>query len=380
MQSSHRCWAEINLRYLSENINLLNNHVGGSNQILAVVKANAYGHGLEGVTSALLKCPIRGFGVANVAEAKRVYEVAKNEQIAAPFIVVLSPVLPTEIETAIEHGFVCSVSDVEEVKAFETKAASKGQGIYLHAVIDTGMGRMGARLDVADELVTCIAKSKHCTLTGIATHFPSADEDSQFTKGQIERFRNLIQQNSKLQGSEVEIHLANSAGILDFSDQIDYANFSRVGLALYGVSPDCKTVLPIKPVLSLKSRIILVREIAPGTTISYGGTFVAEQPMRVATISSGYGDGYPRHVSGQGADVLIAGQRCPVLGRVTMDQTVVDISSIPGPVAIGDEVVLFGGQGDEMITVGEIAAKAGTIPWEVLTGITPRVQRVYIDS
>lgn len=337
---------------------------------MAIVKADAYGHGLEKVVTTIAP-RVRAFGVANTSEALRVADsIGSKHQI-----LILSPLTPDEVETVLVRGFSSSASLRSEVQSIGEMARSLKTVAKLHAVVDTGMGRMGSRPDQWSDLVRTIVEHPHCQLEGVCTHFPNADEDSNFTIRQIELFRSLLE-DIDLPVSELEIHLSNSAGIIDFSTRTGFASILRPGIAIYGISPACQTGIRLEPALSLKSRITLVREILEGTTISYGSTYVSREPMTVASVAAGYGDGYPRHLSGQEADVLVGGVRCPVLGRVTMDQIVIDVSHLPA-VQTGEEVVLIGSQGDECISATEIASKAGTIPWEILTGITSRVERVY---
>ena len=367
-----RCWAEIDLQALRSNLTVCLDLAGDSCGIIAIVKADAYGHGLREVVSALSGL-VEWFGVANIGEALRAREAAGNQ---TPHILILSPATPDEIETIIANGFSGSVSLPSEVDAYADAASRLGTLAHLHAVVDTGMGRMGCKPSDFAELVDRIRKSPHCHFEGVDTHLPSADEDTAFTLTQIEKFRELLAGANLPSGCLV--HIGNSAGLIGFHPLTPFATLARPGLALYGISPLPEAQVNLTPVMSLKTRVTLVRRIRPGTGISYGRTFIADREMTVATLAVGYGDGYSRHLSGKGTEVLIAGQRCPILGRVTMDQIVVDISHLTTPVKSGDEVVLIGTQGSGEITVSELAAKAGTIPWEILTGITNRVARVHL--
>ena len=234
---------------------------------------------------------------------------------------------------------------------------------------------MGVIPDHFSDLIDLINAAEFCELEGLATHFPSADEDEAFTLSQIEQFSYLLNTVKLAEGNK--IHLANSAGLIGYSDKMPFAALVRPGLALYGVSPLPEQAKEIRPALSFRTKVTLVRELPAGCGISYGRTFVTDSSTRVATLAAGYGDGYPRHLSGKGADVLIRGTRCPLLGRVTMDQIVVDVSHLE-TTQPGDEAILIGSQGDESITAAEVAEKAGTIPWELFTGITPRVERFYV--
>jgi alanine racemase len=368
--NSPRCFAEIDLVALRHNLGVCKQLAGSDCGLMAIVKADAYGHGLAEVAASLAG-EVEWFGVANLEEARLVHRSASGKETG---ILVLSPATPWEIEAIVREGFSGSVSLPEEVDAYAEAAARSGREARLHAVVDTGMGRMGSQPSAFPDLVECILSRSGCRLEGIATHFPSADEDAGFTRSQIERFREIISRFPPEPGRL--IHLGNSAGLLGFHVETGFATLARPGLALYGVSPVPPLGETLRPALSLKTRVTLVREMPAGSGISYGRTFVTPRRMRVATLAAGYADGYPRSLSHSGAEVLIRGTRCPVLGRITMDQTVVDVSSVER-VAAGDEVVLIGQQGDERITATELAEKAGTIPWEILTGLSNRVRRIY---
>lgn len=344
---------------------------------MAIVKADGYGHGVEAVARALSDC-VQSFGVANVGEALELAGVLGDAH--AWRVLILSPLLPGERIDAISGGFAVTVSHQEEVDGFLLAAKAAGKAARLHAVVDTGMGRMGERMEDFPALVDRIrqleAESRGAVcLAGVASHFPSADEDADYTRAQIARFRGLLDE-LKLPAL-VRIHLANSAGLLGFSADIAFTTEARPGLALYGVSPLPRHQAALRPAMTWKTRVSLVRRLEPGDSVSYGRTHIADRPLVAATLAAGYADGYPRAVSGRGAEVLIAGRRCPLLGRVTMDQMVVDVSSLPGPPAPNQEVVLMGTQENETISAGELAEKAGTIPWEIFTGITRRVARRY---
>lgn len=371
--SQLRCWAEIDLSNLRHNADFLRKEAGDRCGIMAIVKADAYGHGLEHVVSCLMG-HVDWFGVANYQEAKRAFKAAGSQ---SPSILILSPPTPAEINPIIESGLSASVSSIEEVTAFGEAAARLGTQARLHAVADTGMGRMGSLPDHFGELVATIKDHPNCELEGLETHFPSADDDPDFTRAQIASFSSIIR--ALAPENACHLHIANSAGLLGFQRNLSFATLARPGIALYGISP-LEDHAPLRPVMSLKTRITLVRNIPTGTSISYGRTFISDKPMTVATLGVGYGDGYTRYLTGEETHVLIAGTRCPLLGRVTMDQIVVDISHLDEPVACGDVATLIGEQGDESITAKELATRAGTIPWEILTGITSRVERVYVAS
>lgn len=375
MDGQFRSWAEIDTGALCHNAGALAQASPPGVGLIAIVKAGAYGHG-AGIVAPALAGRVAGYGVANLAEAR---ELAALPHVGGVPILILSPVLPHERAGAVAGGFEVSVSTVAEAEAFAAAAAGGGRPARVHAVADTGMGRMGARPDEFAGLVGRIrdlARGGAIELAGVATHLPSADEEEAFTHRQIADFRDLVQ--ALRLGPEVAVHLANSAGTLGYREEMDFVTHVRPGLALYGVSPLPAHQSALRPVLTWKTRLSLVRDLPTGATISYGRTRTLDRPSRVATLATGYADGYPRHLSGRGAEVLIGGSRCPVLGRVTMDQIVVDVTDVPGRPEAGEEAVLIGRQGGGTIAVDEMAEKAGTIVWEILTGIGPRVVRVAV--
>lgn len=331
---------------------------------MVVVKAGAYGHGLEEVARALAAQPIAFFGVANVGEARRV----RDAGVTTP-IYLLGATWAGEREEIVARGWTPCLSSVEEAAHFNALAMAAGKRLKVHLAVDTGMGRGGFLLAELPELMTGLKQLRHLEIEGIGSHLPSADDDEEFTRGQISRYREVI---DALGGPEQFKwrHLLNSAGLLGYDRGV--CNLARPGLMLYGVSPLPAFQDKLSTVMTLKSRVTLARTLPAGHGVSYGRQFVTARPTRVATIGIGYGDGYPRHVSGSGAEVCIHGRRCPILGRVTMDQIMVDVTDAGG-VNEGDEVEMFGSN----IPVAEIAAKAGTIVWEIFTGITPRVTRCY---
>ncbi len=333
---------------------------------MVVVKAGAYGHGLEEITRALAPENIAFFGVANVGEARRILNAGVNTPIY-----LLGPTWAGEREEIVARGWTPCLSTLEEAGHFNTLAKAAGKRLKVHLAVDTGMGRGGFLLEDLAEMMPVLEELLCLEIEGIGSHLPSADEDSAFTRGQMARFREVI---DAIGGAErfKWRHLLNSAGLLGYERGV--CNLARPGLMLYGVSPLPGFQEKLSTVMTLKSRVTLVRTLPVGHGVSYGRRFVTTKPTRVATIGIGYGDGYPRHVSGNGAEVFINGRRCPILGRVTMDQIMVDVTGA-GEVDEGDEVEMFGPN----IPVAEIADRAGTIAWEVFTGITPRVMRCYRD-
>ncbi len=359
---------EIDLEALRGNVRLCSDLAGAGCGIMAVVKADAYGHGLNTVVDAL-KDEVSWFGVANVEEAIAVRDATEGMDLS---ILILSPLSPGERAVAVNSGFAVPVSCEDEISSYEKHAAKCGKEARLHIALDTGMGRIGIQPEDLPTMIGHLRDATNCSLEGIWSHFPSADEDSKFTLSQISEFKKLVKDLSSC-----HIHLANSAGLLAFHKELSFTTLARTGLAIYGVSPLGERGAALCPALTWKTRVTLVREIAKGSSVSYGRTFTSDGPMTSATLAVGYGDGYPRSLSNRDTEVLIAGTRCALLGRVTMDQIVVDVSHLQGKVLPGDEVVLIGRQGSQYIGATELAEKAGTIAWEVFTGITRRVERCY---
>ncbi|MEI6562652.1 MAG: alanine racemase [Verrucomicrobiota bacterium] len=369
-----RCWAEVDLNALRHNVAAIREHVGPGAGIMAVVKANAYGHGVVELAREL-RYLVEMFGVASVAEALQLRRVAPGTGI-----VILGPALPEEREAILRNGFIPVVSSLEEAKSYSKLAGclKSATPFGVHLKIDTGMGRIGVWHEQALEVVRAIAALPGIQLSGVATHLPLADEDAEQTRAQLALWNRLVGELRKIGPAIPIIHALNSAGTILFNDQhTSSGDLIRPGLILYGCSPVPQFQARLRPVLAWKSRITLLREVPAGRSVSYGGTFVTPAPMRIATVCAGYADGYARHLSNVGAEVLIGGRRCPLLGRVTMDQILVDVSGVP-QAAVGDEVVLLGSQGVEEITATELAAKSGTIPWEIFTTISSRVVRYYI--
>lgn len=335
---------------------------------MAVVKANAYGHGVGPVAKALVG-HAEMFGVATVGEA----EELRSHLPDAP-IFILGPALPDERARVVSGRFIPAVSTVEGARAYAELAGA--EPLPVHLKIDTGMGRIGILENHAVATTREILAVRGVAVTGLASHLPVADEDDAFTREQLAHFHHVVGELRALGISQPLVHVDNSAGIISYPAQA--GDMVRAGLMLYGSSPIPEFQPKLRAVMTWKTRITLVRDMPAGHGISYGRTFITPRPMRIATLGVGYADGYQRHLSNRGAEVLIGGRRCPVLGRVTMDQILADVSALP-QIAAGDEAVLIGKQGSEEIFAAELAEKSGTIPWEIFTGIGRRVERVYHD-
>jgi alanine racemase len=364
-KNSYRSWAEIDRAVLRHNAAVVRERIGAA-QLLAVVKANAYGHGMVGVAQALAN-DAQLFGVANLEEALELRSALPHP------IVILGPALPEERSTIAARGFIPTISTLEEAEEFDRLASVAP--VPINFKIDTGMGRMGVPENNAFALFKKVAELPNIRIDSISSHPPVANEDADYTRDELLRFGKFVRQFREQVPGDYKAHILQSAGVLAFADPP--FDIVRAGIILYGISPLPEFQKLLKPAMTWKTRIGLVRELPIGSSINYGRTFITPKIMRVATLTAGYADGFPRHLSNRDAAVLVRGQRCALLGRVTMDLLVIDVSKIDNPEA-GDEVVLMGRQGDEEISCAELAEKANTITWEIVTRIGSRVRRVYI--
>jgi alanine racemase len=368
-----RCWAEIDLAALERNLKLIRASLPPGIRYVAVVKADAYGHGLAQTAAQLMHAGADLFAVANVTEASALRELGPGWPI-----LVLSPILPEEDRFLAEYDLAATISTAQEVARLETAAA--GRPISVHLKIDTGMGRVGVWHEDAHELYLEIVRAPRLRLAGVFTHFASPDDDPAFTAEQRRRFLAALGRCPGLDPAKLFVHADNSSGLETMPGSSPF-NAVRVGLLQFGILPHPRSLLSqvrTEPVFSFKTRVGLVKSLPRGTTISYGRTHTLARDSRVAILCAGYADGVPRAASNR-AQVLIKGRRCPVLGRVTMDQTIVDVTDVSGT-ACGDEAVLIGAQGGEEITVAEFSRAADTIPWETLCSVSKRVPRIYRTS
>ena len=367
MTKVDRSWVDVDLSALRHNLKVIREMIAPGARVAAVIKADAYGHGLPAITQSL-DGDADLFAVANVTEAA----VARRAGATKP-ILVLGPALPDERCALVEGGFIPSLSTVEEVEAYAALVPA-GTQLPVHLVVDTGMGRIGLWGEETEPVLAAIQHAPGLRLEAVSSHLPVADEDPVYTRDQVLRFSRETQERLGL--PETAATLLNSAGVLRFGWKATSRDIVRVRLAMYGSSPIPEFQDRLIPALTWKTRVTLVRLVGRGRSISYGRTFITPREMLVGTLAVGYGDGYQRHLSGGNAEVLVKGVRCPVLGRVTMDQIMVDLTNV-APVIPGEEVVLLGKQADNEILASELAAKAGTIAWEIFTGITVRVTRRY---
>ncbi|MEY2493423.1 MAG: alanine racemase [Verrucomicrobiota bacterium] len=366
MTEHYRCWAEIETDALRHNAALVRARLGLKIELLAVVKADAYGHGMLAVAKALAH-EADLFGVANLTEA-----IALRDAVSHP-VVILGPAFPEEQPGIVQHGFIPSLSTLEEAQQFDGLAGE--EEVAINFKIDTGMGRMGVPQDEALALFKKVSVLPHLKIHSVSTHLPVSNEDEAFTRAELRGFSKLVSRMRAEVPGDYKVHALQTAGVMAFADEP--FDIVRPGMLLYGISSLPEFQDTLRPAMNWKTRIALIRKMPAGHGISYGRTFITPKEMRVATLSAGYADGYPRHLSNRGAAVLVRGQRCPLLGRVTMDLMMIDVSHI-GDAVVGDEVVLMGRQNDEEIPCAELADRAETITWEITTRIGSRVRRVYL--
>jgi alanine racemase len=370
-----RCWAEIDLAVLERNLRLIRASLPDHMRYVAVIKADAYGHGLPQTAARLMHAGADLFAVANLAEAAALREIGPGWPV-----LLLSPLLPEEDRHVLDYDVAVTISSEAEVTRLDNAARAAGRTLTVHLKIDTGMGRLGVWYEKAPALYLKIREATHLRLAGVFTHFSSSDDDAVFTAEQRRRFLNALQACPDIDLAALLIHADNSAGL----ETIEVAgpfNAVRVGLLQFGIIPHAGSLLAqvqAEPVFSFHTRVALVKQLPAGTAVSYGRTHELKRETTVAILAAGYGDGVPRAASNRG-HVLIRGKRCPILGRVTMDQTIVDVTDVPG-VETGDPVVLVGRQQGEQIGLTEFSRWADTIPWETLTSVTKRVPRLYRTS
>lgn len=379
MYDGRPTFAEINLTALQHNFRVIRSSLPCTTEILAVVKADAYGHGFEEISRELENLGVNAFGVAFLGEG---VQLRKNG-IDKP-ILLLGGVYPGQERRCIGLNISTTIFSLEQARALDQAASSlfRKAKAQVHLKIDTGMGRLGIPHREVPAFLQELRKLPNINLEGIISHFASADElDEQgqhFTRLQVERFEWVMAETRKAGFEPRYIHIANSAGTL--LRDIDGCNLVRPGITLYGAlpSPDFQGRLDLQPVMRLKSRIAMLKWVNPGTTISYARRFTASDKTLIASVPVGYADGYPRALTNKG-EVLVRGQRARVTGTVCMDWIMLDVTGIAG-VAVGDEVLLMGADASgNCIHAEELATWVGTIPYEIFCGIK-RVPRIYVNS
>lgn len=375
--------ATVDLAALRRNARVLQARAGGGT-LMAVVKADAYGHGAERVAQTLLGEGIRHFAVARPAEGARLrltLDVAPTDAR----ILVLGPLLPEQVDTCVEHDLDVTVSSPDVADLVITRA-SRRTPIRVHVKVDTGMGRIGVMPDEAPGIVERLRHAPGVHVTGLWTHFATADEPgSALAQTQLDRFDAVV---DTLGDTVDHVHAANTGALLTFAPSQAQRLMNRpgalvrTGIALYGLTAteDLGASVPLTPVMRLTANVTHLKTVPPGATVSYGARWRADRPTRIATLGVGYGDGYPRLCSGRAA-VELHGTRCPIAGTICMDMLMVDLGPPDGTLAkqtrIGDEAVLFGPGGPSTY---DVARWAETLPYEICCGISPRVPRRYLDD
>jgi len=365
-------WAEINLTAIQENIKQVKALVGPRVKVMAVVKAEAYGHGARETAQAAREVGVDWFGVATPEEG-----IALRQARITENILVFGPLLPEQAAAFCDYQLVGSVATLESAEALAEKARQRGVELRVHLKIDTGMGRVGFRPEHARASVRKILALPNLRVEGIYSHFATADSsDLTYARQQLAAFKQVLAGLAE-DGIEIPlVHLANSGGIVNLPES--HFDLVRAGIIIYGLAPseECRPYCPpLHPAFALKTRVVQVKRVPAGTGISYGLTYHTKHETGIATLPIGYADGWRRGLSGK-ARVLINGESFPVVGTICMDQCMVEVGD--APVKVGDEVVLIGKQGNAEITVDEVAAHLGTINYEVVCQISSRVPRIYV--
>ncbi len=372
--TEHSIWAEINLSALAHNLGEVRRLVGSDTEIAAVVKANAYGHGLVEAARTFLSAGADRLAVARVEEGLALRAAGIDAEI---LVMGFSP--PFLYDAALEHRLTLTVFDPNLAEVLSDTAGRRRDTARVHLELDTGMGRLGIPVDRdVYRRVASIAFLPHLEIEGLYTHFANADRaDKTHAQQQLVAFVEVVCSLGQ-DGIDIPLlHAANSAALIDLPES--RLNMVRPGIMLYGLYPSAEVdreQVDLRPAMTLKAQVGFVKRVPAGFCVSYGSTYTTPAPTVLATVPCGYGDGYSRRLSNRGT-VLIHGKRAPVVGRVCMDYIVVDVGHIPD-VVVGDEVVIFGRQGESELHVDEVASLLDTINYEVVCAVSARVPRVYV--
>jgi alanine racemase len=370
---AYRVKAEIDLDALQHNLRVIRQRAGPGVRVMLVVKADAYGHGARAIANHALRCGIESLGVGTSAEALEL----RHDGVRAP-ILVLGTIIDDEARDCLRHRVQIALHSSDRRARIQELARELGVHAQVHLNVDTGMGRLGVLPGRALDLLREIRGSSHLELCGVMTHVSAAEgalADS--TREQARSFENVLRCARAEQLLCGSVHMANSAAL--FTGLRPLYDTVRPGISAYGIlNPDLPGSGELKPVLSLRTQIVFLKDVPAGTPIGYSSTWRAERPTRIATLPVGYHDGVPWRLSNCG-EVLVRGRRAPIVGRVTMDYITVDVGHVPGA-AVGDTATLIGSDGHETITVEEVAQKAGTIAYEITCSVGRRVQRLYLGG
>ena len=373
----HRpAWVEIDLDCVRHNIREFQRIIPDSTQMMAVVKADAYGHGAYHVAKAALHAGASRLAVAIVEEGI----VLRRLGITAP-IHILGVSAPGTERAVIEYDVIPTICSIESARRFSEIGTALGRTITCHVKIDTGMGRVGVLPGKLTEFLRVFSTLPNLDLEGVLSHFSKADEiDKTYTNRQLDLYQKCLEMFAAAGISPRLRCLANSAGTIDVPASL--FDMVRIGIALYGLYPSADvqtTKINLRPVMSWKTRIVHLKTLPPGKRISYGGVFITSRSTKVATLPVGYADGYRRRLGNTGGQVLIRGQRAPIIGRVCMDMCMIDVTDITH-VTIGDEAVLIGTQGDDRISADEMATQLDTINYEITCLVGKRVPRLFLED
>lgn len=363
---------EVNLDRLEENYRAIHKQVAPA-QVMPILKANAYGHGMVEVAQKMVSLGAKTFGVAVLEEA-----ILLREQGIQTPILVLGGILGNQVPLFLKYGLTLTASSIEKLEQVEQAAEAMGVRAKVHLKIDTGMERIGVHYYNAESLLEASLKCRHVQIEGIFSHFANADApDLTHARLQLERFNEVLYFYERHSLPAPIRHIANSAAILQLPDS--YFDLVRPGILLYGVypSPECQRTVQVHPALTWKSHVVYFKVVLPGHPVGYGSTWQSDHMVRMVTVPVGYGDGYFRSMSNK-AQVILRGKKYPVVGRIAMDQITVNIEW--DSAYNDDPVILIGGDDDQAITCEDLAEWAGTIPYEILTNINTRVPRLYIQS
>ena len=375
MQNIRPVWLEINLDAIAHNVQKIRQIVGENTQIIAVVKANAYGHGAVEVSETLLENGVTMLGVGVVEEGI----VLREAGIKAP-ILICGLTMNDQLESLVMYNLTATVCDLKAVKTLSRIASKKKKRVPVHIKIDTGMGRLGIPGEDTLNFVKETKQMKNIEIEGIFTHFAATNEENGiYTRKQFEKYKKALLELEREKISIPLKHVANSAAILNSS--CFHLNAVRPGIIIYGLfpSPKAKQAVQLKPAAEFKTKIVFLKEVPAGKNIGYEGTYTTTRPTRIATLPVGYADGYSWLLSNNG-EVLVRGQRAPIIGRICMDLCMIDVTHI-GEVQTGDEVVLWGKQGSGMVSAEEIAQRIGSIVYEVICMVDKeRVPKVFIKN
>jgi alanine racemase len=374
MEHYHRTWAEINLNAIERNVLAAKAHLPCGTKLCAVIKADGYGHGAE-LLAKFLDDKTDFYAVAVLEEALTL----RAAGVLKP-ILLLGYSAPEQAHSVVDANLAATVFTMEMAQALSAAAVAQGKQAKLHVAVDTGMTRVGfADTRESAAIVAQIAKLPNVLLEGLYSHFACADEaDKTSAQSQLERFKAFSAMLDDLGVSVPIKHICNSAGIMEFGADYKF-DMVRLGISLYGLYPSNaveKENMPLQPAMAWKTRVVFIKTVPPHVGVSYGHTFITERVTKIATLPIGYADGYPRALSNQG-HVLIHGKCAPILGRVCMDQCMVDVTDIPD-VVLGDEVVLIGKQGESAVTMEEIGAMCASFNYETACRVGQRVPRLYI--